>query len=118
MEDNKENELLRFNDPKEFAELLNKHAGTYMLSRMLKLHEEYLEFKDAWRNLNRCYPKDYNNCKEAFIDELADVNAVLFHIASINGYTQEELLQMAFDKFKQRLTNPNYKRKHTHKNYV
>ena len=115
MEETKENQQLRFNDPKEFAELLDKHAGNNIINRMFKLREAYHELLEAWHDLDGCLPKDYNKCHEAFIDELADVNAVLFHIAAMNGLTQEDLLQMAYDKFKQRLTNPNYKRKHPHK---
>lgn len=32
------------------------------------------------------------------IDELADMNAVLFHISALLGYSQKELLEMAYNK--------------------
>ena len=49
-----------------------------------------------------------------FIDELADLNAVLFHIAGILGLSQDTLLSMAADKVVGREKDPNYRRKHPH----
>lgn len=51
----------------------------------------------------------------AVIDELADLNAVVFHSAAILGISQRELLEMAYDKVKKRQTDPMYKRTHPHK---
>ena len=51
MEETKENQQLRFNDPKEFAELLDKHAGNNIINRMFKLREEYHELLEAWHDL-------------------------------------------------------------------
>lgn len=50
----------------------------------------------------------------AVIDELADLNAVVFHSAAILGIPQRDLLEMAYDKVKGRQTDPNYKRTHQH----
>ena len=50
----------------------------------------------------------------AVIDELADLNAVVFHSAVILGISQRNLLEMAYDKVKGRQTDPNYKRTHPH----
>lgn len=50
----------------------------------------------------------------AVIDELADLNAVVFHSAAILGIPQRDLLEMAYDKVKGRQTDPNYKRTHPH----
>lgn len=52
----------------------------------------------------------------AVIDELADLNAVVFHSAAILGIPQRDLLEMAYDKVKGRQTDPNYKRTHTRTN--
>lgn len=77
---------------------------------MVKLREEYGELMEAAE-------KDIFNNKDNlddFIDELADLNAVVFHIAGILGLTQDELLSMAADKVVGRMKDPNYKRKHPH----
>lgn len=50
----------------------------------------------------------------AVIDELADLNAVVFHSAVILGISQRDLLEMAYDKVKGRQIDPNYKRTHPH----
>lgn len=81
--------------------------------RLRKLTEEYNELiasAENYRNTGTLTDTD----KENIVDELADVNAVLFHIASLFGLSQRELLDMAVDKIKGRLSNPNYKRKHAH----
>lgn len=41
----------------------------------------------------------------AVIDELADLNAVVFHSAAILGVPQRDLLEMAYDKVKGRQTD-------------
>ena len=77
---------------------------------MRKLEEEFNELKeaaaaDAFKN---------DNNLEDFVDELADLNGVLFHIAGILGYSQDDLLAMVVDKVTGREKDPNYKRKHPH----
>lgn len=91
-------------DKKEILEYFNGKFGTRLSSRMRKLGEEYAELVDAVNSGRR----------EDIVDELADLNAVLFHIAGILGLTQDELLDMAVDKVKGREKDPNYKRKHPH----
>ena len=49
-----------------------------------------------------------------FVDELADVNVVLHHIAAITGFTQTELLKIATNKIEGREKDPNFARKHPH----
>lgn len=81
--------------------------------RLRKLTEEYNELISAAENYRKngtLTDKD----KENIVDELADVNAVIFHIASLFGLSQTELLAMAVDKIEGRLHNPDYKRKHPH----
>ncbi len=91
-------------ETKEVLEYFNSKFGTRISSRTRKLTEEHGEFVAAVASGKR----------EDIVDELADLNAVLFHIAGILGYTQEELLSMALDKVKGREKDPNYKRKHPH----
>ena len=88
----------------------NAKFGTSVERRLVKLREEYGELMEASE-------KDIYQSKENlddFIDELADVNAVVFHIAGILGLTQDDLLSMAADKVIGREKDPNYKRKHPH----
>ncbi len=91
-------------DKKEILEYFNGKFDKDISRRMKKLKEEFGELVDAFDNGN---PDD-------FVDELADLNAVLFHISGILGFTQDELLDMALDKVKGREKDPNYKRKHPH----
>ena len=96
----------------EILALFNTKFGTSVDRRLVKLREEYGELMEAAE-------KDIFNNKDNlddFIDELADLNAVVFHIAGILGLTQDELLSMAADKVKGREKDPNYKRKHPHVN--
>lgn len=94
----------------EILAMFNAKFGTSVDRRLVKLREEYGELMEAAE-------KDIFNGKENlddFIDELADLNAVVFHMAGILGLSQDELLAMAVDKIKGREINPNYKRKHPH----
>ena len=64
------------------------------------------------------YGKNIAQCTDEqlaeIIDELADLNGVIFHIAGILGLSQWELVLLAYDKVKGRQTDPNYKRTHPH----
>lgn len=95
---------------KEILELFNSKFGTSVDLRMRKLEEEFNELKEARESDSF---KNDGNLSD-FIDELSDLNAVVFHIAGILGLTQDELLSMAVDKVVGREKDPNYKRKHPH----
>ena len=73
---------------KTILEYLNKRFGKEMVSRMAKLSEEFEELQNAF----------HYGSREDFIDELADLNGVLFHITGIMGLDQDELLKMMMDK--------------------
>lgn len=94
-------------------ECMNLFYGKNIRKRFGKLTEEYNELLDAAHDyvVNGRMPLDNND----ILDELADLNAVLFHIAGLFGYTQEQLLEMAYDKIVGRKVDHNYKRKHPHK---
>ena len=94
----------------EILALFNTKFGTSVDRRLVKLREEYGELMEA---AEKDIYKNKDNLDD-FIDELADLNAVLFHIAGILGLTQDELLSMAADKVVGRMKDPNYKRKHPH----
>lgn len=97
-------------EKEQVLEKFNAKFGTSVDLRLVKLREEFGELMEASE-------KDIYQSKENlddFIDELADVNAVVFHIAGILGLTQDDLLSMAADKVIGRERDPNYKRKHPH----
>lgn len=99
-------------DHENMFERMNELFGKDIKKRFRKLTEEYnelLQAMDFWVNGKK--PKDNSDV----IDELADLNAVLFHIAGLFGYTQEQLLEMAYNKIVGRQVDPNYMRKHPHK---
>ena len=103
---------------KEILELFNSKFGINIALRCRKLTEEYHELMEVLDNAN-VDDLQPEHCKEFaadFIDELSDLNAVVFHIAGILGLSQDQLLSMAVDKVVGREKDPNYKRKHPHIN--
>lgn len=97
-------------DKKEILEYFNGKFGTCITSRMRKLEEEFKELKEESESDAFKEGESY----EGFVDELADLNGVLFHIAGILGFSQDDLLAMCVDKVRGREKDPNYKRKHPH----
>lgn len=97
-------------EKEQVLEKFNAKFGTSVDLRLEKLREEFGELMEA---SEKDIYKSKDNLDD-FIDELADVNAVLFHIAGILGLSQEQLLSMAVDKVVGREKDPNYKRKHPH----
>lgn len=89
----------------------NSKFGTNIAPRCRKLSEEYGELMDV---LAKADVMDDKAFVAEFVDELADLNAVVYHIAAILGLSQDELLKKATDKIKGRETNPDYKRRHPH----
>lgn len=77
-------------------------------SRIIKLKEEYNEFINA----SNLYLDDINNDDLLYktIDELSDLNCVVFHIASLFGLTQFQLLEIAKEKIQGRQIDPNFMR--------
>ena len=106
-------------DEKRLFEKMNKLFGKNIEKRLGKLAEEYNELFEAFerylsrektqREINEINPGTHD-----IIDELADVNVVLFHIAALLGYSQKELKEMAYTKIAGREKNPEFMRKHPH----
>lgn len=106
-------------DEKILFEKMNKLFGKNIEKRLGKLAEEYNELFEAFerylsrektqREINEINPGTHD-----IIDELADVNVVLFHIAALLGYSQKELQEMAYTKIAGREKNPEFMRKHPH----
>ena len=91
-------------DKKTILNYFNERFDKIMVKRMAKLSEEFDELLEAFENGSR----------EDFIDELADLTGVLFHISGIIGISQDDLVQMSYDKVKGREKDPDYKRKYRH----
>lgn len=106
-------------DEKRLFEKMNKLFGKNIEKRLGKLAEEYNELFEAFerylsrektqREINEINPGTHD-----IIDELADVNVVLFHIAALLGYSQKELQEMAYTKIAGREKTPEFMRKHPH----
>lgn len=101
--------------PYHVQRLFSDLFGNDIESRCRKLTEEYNEFMEVVPGI---YGKNIAQCTDEqlaeIIDELADLNGVIFHIAGILGLSQWELVLLAYDKVKGRQTDPNYKRTHPH----
>lgn len=99
-------------DEKILFEKMNKLFGKNFQMRFLKLTEEYHELFVVADDMlvNGIIPENTSE----IIDELADLNAVLFHIAALFGYSQKELQEMAYKKIAGREKNPDFMRKHPH----
>lgn len=117
----KDIELKLSADEKLLFEKMNKLFGKNLQRRLGKLSEEYDELLEAIeRRLQQPEIRQREKLEiipdrnSEIIDELADLNAVLFHIAALFGYSQKELLQMAYNKISGRETDPNFMRKHEH----
>ena len=82
------------------TKLLNECYGTSKNATLRKIGEEYTELVDAAANGDLQHEKD----------EASDVLAVLVRYCNNQGWTVQELLEMAIDKATKRKTNPNYKR--------
>lgn len=99
-------------DEKRLFEKMNKLFGKNIEKRLGKLAEEYNELFVVADDMlvNGIIPENTSE----IIDELADLNAVLFHIAALFGYSQKELQEMAYTKIAGREKNPEFMRKHPH----
>lgn len=101
--------------PYHIQQLFSDLFGNDIESRCRKLTEEYNELMEVVPGI---YGKNIAQCTDEqlaeIIDELADLNGVIFHIAGILGLSQWELVLLAYDKVKGRQTDPNYKRTHPH----
>lgn len=99
-------------DEKRLFEKMNKLFGKNFQMRFSKLTEEYLELFVAADDMlvNGIIPENTSE----IIDELADLNAVLFHIAALFGYSPKKLQEMAYTKIAGREKNPEFMRKHPH----
>lgn len=100
-------------DDNAIIDFLNEKFGTDIYMRCKKLNEEVNELFQVVRNSGAKVLTEFANVVD-FVDELADVNVVLHHIAAITGFSQTELLTIATNKIEGREKDPNFARKHPH----
>lgn len=126
-EEKDENTAMLSFDEKRLLDKMNSLFGKNLRRRLSKLTEEYEELIEAIER--SCKPRKKTiseimgideirvvpDSMSDVIDELADMNAVLFHISALLGYSQKELLEMAYNKIAGREKNPEFMRKHPHK---
>lgn len=93
---------------------LNERFGTDIYMRCKKLNEEINELFQVVKSSGAKVLTEMAHNID-FIDELADVAIVLNHIAGIAGFDTEELEKIALGKIRGREVNPDYERKHPHK---
>lgn len=109
----------------ELMRIMNIKYGVMENPRIEKLFEEIDELKEAalklkekseerWKAiLDPTVPMwEYDNVEMHYIDELADVLAIVTHLQHLSGYTRVSLLNIAKTKIKMREKDPNY-----HKNW-
>ena len=111
----KASDFARDYEPKDggIVKMLNERFGTDIYMRCKKLNEEVNELFQVVRNSGGKVLTEFADIVD-FVDELADVNVVLHHIAAITGFTQTELLTIATNKIEGREKDPNFARKHPH----
>lgn len=112
----KASEFARDYEPKDggIVEMLNERFGTDIYMRCKKLNEEINELFQVVRSSGAQVLTEFASVVD-FVDELADVNVILHHIASICGFSHDELLKIATDKIKGREKDPDFARRHPHK---
>lgn len=86
--------------------LFNDKFGSDLLTRFIKLDEEYNELQSVLLD----YRKSEVDAKEHLIDELSDTLSLITHIASILEISLDELLLLAIIKVKVREHYPSYKK--------
>lgn len=126
-EEKDENTAMLSFDEKKLLDKMNSLFGKNLRRRLSKLTEEYEELIEAIERSCQRWEKTISERRgiseirvvpdsmSDVIDELADMNAVLFHISALLGYSQKELLEMAYNKIAGREKNPEFMRKHPHK---
>lgn len=92
---------------------LSELYGKQIMPRFEKLDEECKELFEAVEQYNLDATVEH---MDNIIDELADVNIIITHIAGLLNLSQQQLIDIAIDKIAGRESNPEYKRKHPHNN--
>ena len=89
------------------VDIFDEKYGRDFRKRTAKLREECMELVEAIDNLS---PAQHDGELDRLIDEMADVMAVMTHVASLLNMSLVDLLETAIDKVLKRVDNPDYKR--------
>ncbi len=87
----------------EIMEGMTARYGKNLSQRMKKLNEEIRELHNAIAFSG----------SESILDELADVQVIVAHMAHLMGTTPQELINSAWNKILRRDTDPTYKHSQT-----
>lgn len=85
----------------KISEYLTSLFGSDIRSRINKLCEEVTELREA-------------HADEEIAEELADVQLVVYHIATLQGLTTNDLIISALEKVRMRESDQAYQRHHEH----
>lgn len=101
-------------DEQRIMRLMDLMYGRNLSERLAKLSEEYGELQEAAGKISmHGYMSDED--KINVVDEASDMCAVLGHIVHILGFDFTEMLLRAEAKISGRIDNPDYMRRHPHK---
>ena len=101
-------------DEQRIMRLMDVMYGRNLSKRLAKLSEEYGELQEAAGKISmHGYMSDED--KINVVDEASDMCAVLGHIVHILGFDFTEMLLRAEAKISGRIDNPDYMRRHPHK---
>ena len=101
-------------DEQRIMRMMDVMYGRNLSKRLAKLSEEYGELQEAAGKISmHRYMSDED--KINVVDEASDMCAVLGHIVHILGFDFTEMLLRAEDKISGRIDNPDYMRRHPHK---
>ena len=101
-------------DEQRIMRLMDVMYGRNLSERLAKLSEEYGELQEAAGKISmHGYMSDED--KINVVDEASDMCAVLGHIVHILGFDFTEMLLRAEAKISGRIDNPDYMRRHPHK---
>lgn len=104
----------RDGDEQRIMRLMDVMYGRNLSERLAKLSEEYGELQEAAGKISmHGYMSDED--KVNVVDEASDMCAVLGHIVHILGFDFAEMLLRAEAKISGRIDNPDYMRRHPHK---
>lgn len=101
-------------DEQRIMRMMDVMYGRNLSERLAKLSEEYGELQEAAGKISiHGYMSDED--KVNVVDEVSDMCAVLGHIVHILGFDFAEMLLRAEAKISGRIDNPDYMRRHPHK---
>lgn len=94
----------------KIIKLFNSKFTRNIKDRIIKLEEEFNEFKEVYDEFEGTSFDEKGNIYLHLQDEAADVYAVVLDLINIVGLNHDTAIEMIFDKITKRDINPNYKK--------